>query len=111
MQSNFNSLQKPYQMSARKCRAVFLTDNKWSLTQHFQIFCLPLIWCEHDYFVLLMKAQITRKWIKLYRPFYMHYARTHSNRFKTNEDLSRNEKCKVTFGVKYMYKYNYQCNN
>ena len=36
------SLQKPYQMSDRKCLAVFLTDNKWSLAQHVQIFCQPL---------------------------------------------------------------------
>ena len=76
MQSNFNSLQKPNQMSERKCRSVFLTDNKWSLTQHVQIFCLPLIWCENGNFVFLMKTQITRTWIKLYRPFYMLYART-----------------------------------
>ena len=78
MQSNFNTLQKPNQMSERKCRAVFLTDNKWFLTQHVQIFCLPLIWCENASFVgfFFMKAQIARKWIKLYRPFYMPYART-----------------------------------
>ena len=43
MQSNFNSLQKPNQMSERKCRAVFLTDNKWFLTKHVQILSLPLI--------------------------------------------------------------------
>ena len=68
MQSNFNSLQKPHEMSEQKCRAVFLTDNKWSLSQCVQIFCLPLICCENANFMLLMKAQITRKWIKLYRP-------------------------------------------
>ena len=73
MQSSVNSLQKS---NERKCRAVFLTDNKWYLTQHVQIFCLLLIWCENANFVFLMKAQITRKWIKLCRPFYMHYART-----------------------------------
>ena len=76
MQSNFNSLQKPNLMSERKCRTVFFMDNKWSLTQHVQIFCLPLIWCENPKFVLLMKVRITRKWIKFYRPIYMHYART-----------------------------------
>ena len=75
MQSNFNSLQKPSQMSERNCRAVFLTDNKWSLAQHVQIFCLPLIWCENASFVLLMKTQTTRKWM-LHRPLHMHYART-----------------------------------
>ena len=66
MQSNFNSLKKTNQMLERTCRAVFLTDNMWSLAQRVQIFCLPLIWCENDNFMLLMKAQITRKWIKLY---------------------------------------------
>ena len=30
MQNNFNSLQKPNQLSERKCLAVFLKDNKWS---------------------------------------------------------------------------------
>ena len=33
MLGNFNSLQKPSQMSERKCLAVFLNDNKWSLAQ------------------------------------------------------------------------------
>ena len=28
------------------------------------------------HFLLLIKAQITREWIKLHRPLYMHYART-----------------------------------
>ena len=59
------------------------------------------------HFVFLMKAQITRKWIELFRPLYMHFARTRvedtSKRFKTNEDIFRNERCKVTFGVKYLY--------
>ena len=77
MQSNFNTLQKPNQMSEQNCRAVFLTDNSRFLTQHVQIFCLPLIWCENANFVFLMKAQITRKWIKLNRPFNMPYAQTH----------------------------------
>ena len=58
-------------------------------------------------FVILRKAQITRKWIKLYRPFNMHCARTRVGdtllQFKWNEDLFRDEKCKVTFGVKYNY--------
>ena len=76
MHSKSNSLQKPHQMSEQKCQAVFLTDNKWSLTQRVQIFCLPLIWWENANFKLLMKAQITREWIELYRPLYMHYART-----------------------------------
>ena len=76
MQSNFNSLQKPNQMSKRKCLAVFFKGNKWSLAQCVQIFCLQLIWWENANFVLLMKAQITRIWIKLHRPLYMHYART-----------------------------------
>ena len=44
MQSNFNSLQKVNKMSERKCLAVFLKDNKWSLAQYVRIFCLPLIW-------------------------------------------------------------------
>ena len=57
------------QMPERKCGAVFLTDNKWSLAQHVQICCLPLIWCENVNFVLLMKA------------------------LKMNEDIFRNEKC------------------
>ena len=72
MQSNFKSLQIHNQMSEQKCVAVFLTDNKWSLTQRVQIFCQPLFWCENAIFFWL----ITRKWIKLNRPLYMHYART-----------------------------------
>ena len=76
MQSNFNSLQKPNQLSERKCLAVSLKDNKWSLAQCVQIFCLHLIWWENANIVLLIKAQITRMWIKLHRPLYMHYART-----------------------------------
>ena len=65
MQSNFNTLQKTNQMSERKCRAVFVTDNKRFLTQHVQIFCLPFIWYENANFEFLMKAQIICKWIKL----------------------------------------------
>ena len=76
MQSNFNSLQKPTQMSEQKCRAVFLMDNKWSMAQRVLIFCLSFIWCKNVNFVLLIKAQITRKWIELYQPFYKQYART-----------------------------------
>ena len=44
MQSNFNSLQKPHEMSEQKCRAAILTDNKWSMSQRVQIFCLPLMY-------------------------------------------------------------------
>ena len=77
MQSNFNNRQKPNQMSERKCLAVFLKDNKWFLAQCVQIFCLPLIWWGNANSVLLMKAQITRMWIKLHRPLYMHYVLTH----------------------------------
>ena len=51
MPSNFNSLQKPNQMSERKCLAVFLKDNKWSFAQCVQIFCLSLIWWENVNFV------------------------------------------------------------
>ena len=76
MQINFNSLQKPNQMSERKCLAVFLKDSKWSLAQCVQICCLPLICWYNVNFVLFMKAQITRMWIELHRPFYMHYAWT-----------------------------------
>ena len=76
MKSNFNSLQKPNHMSERKCLAVFLKENKWSLAQHVQIFCQPLIWCKNANFVLLMKVQITRMWIKLHQPLYVNYAWT-----------------------------------
>ena len=76
MQSNFNSLQKPNQMSERKCLAVFLKNNEWSLAQRVQIFCLHLIWWKNANFDRLMKAEITPKWIKLRRRLYMHYART-----------------------------------
>ena len=102
MQSIFNGLQKPNQMSERKCLAVFLKDNKWSLAQCVQFFCLPVIWWVNAIFVLLMKAQITRMWIKLHRPLYMHYVWTlvghtllkilcyNSKRIKK---IFRNEKC------------------
>ena len=63
MQINFNSLQKPGQMSERKCQAVFLKDNKWSLAQCVQIFCQPLILWESANSVLSLKAQITHMWI------------------------------------------------
>ena len=76
MQSIFNGLQKPNQMSEQKCLAVFLKDNKWSLAQCVQLFCLPVIWWVNAIFVFLMKVQITRLWIKLHRPLYMHYVRT-----------------------------------
>ena len=75
MQNVLNSLQKPNRMSEQKCLTVFLKDNKWSLAQCVHIFCLPLIWWENVNFVLLMKAKVTCKWIKLYRLLYMHYAR------------------------------------
>ena len=35
--------------------------------------------------IVLMKAQITRKWIKLFRPLYVHYARA-VLQFKSNND-------------------------
>ena len=76
MQNIRNSLQKPNQMSKRKSREVFLTDNKWPSAQRAQIFCLLLVWYENGNVVLLMKVQITRKWIKIHWPLYMHYAQT-----------------------------------
>ena len=90
MQSNFKSQQKPNRMSDRKCRAIFLTDIKRSLVQRVQIFCLPLIWCEKAIFVLL--AQITRKWMKLYKPLLLLHQllETHSTRcFVTNEKCNK----------------------
>ena len=99
-QNNFNSLQRPKQMSERKCRAVFLTNNKWSLTQHVQTFCLPLIWCENVNFVLLMKAQITRKCIKLYRSFYMHNARTRVGDALQEMFCYNSKRMKIYLGMK-----------
>ena len=88
-------------MSVRECRAIFWTCIKWSLAQHVHIFCLPFI---------LMKAQITRKRIKLSTALHELFSDTYWThtpidalfQFKTNEDrcIFRNEKCKVTFGVK-----------
>ena len=60
MQSNFKSLQKPNQMSEQKCLAVFLTDNKWSLTQRVHFFCQPLIWCENAIFAFNESADNSR---------------------------------------------------
>ena len=70
-----------------KCLAVFLYDNKWFLAQCVLIFCIPLIWWENDNFVLLMKAHITRMWMKLHRPLYMHYAPTHGGNTVTSTAL------------------------
>ena len=67
-----------------------------------------LTWWENANFVRLMKAQITRMWIKLHQPLYMNYARTLTPidtllKFITNENKLGNEKCIVTFGVEYIY--------
>ena len=75
MQSNCNSLQKPYQMSERKCLAVFLKDNEWSLAQ-----CSNLL----STFDLVGKCQScafnkstgNSHVDGIYLQFYMHYART-----------------------------------
>ena len=76
MQSYFNSLQKPYRMSERKCLVVFLMDNKCYLAQCVQIFFRPLIWWKKCQFCAFNEAQITCMWIQLHGPLYMYYART-----------------------------------
>ena len=55
-------------MSERKYRAVVLTEIKWFLAQRVQMFRSTFDRCENANFsVLLMKAQITRKWINIGR--------------------------------------------
>ena len=52
--------------------------------------CLNFLSTFGTNFVLLVKAQKTRKWMKSYRPRYKHYARTRVGdvllQFKTNQD-------------------------
>ena len=57
--------------------------------------------------MLLMKPQVNRVWIKFHRSLYMPYAWTRVGdtldtllQSEKNEDIFRNEKCKVSFGVK-----------
>ena len=63
-------------------------------------------------FVLLMKAQITRKKINLPKLFFVNWVRagTRSSlqylilvKLKNSKDIIDSSKCKVTFGFKYIF--------
>ena len=57
--------------SETKCLAVFLMGDQWPLKQRVQILGLLLILLGNADFVLLMKAQITRKKINLPKLFFV----------------------------------------
>ena len=57
--------------SETKCLAVFLMGDRWPLKQRVQILGLLLILLGNADFVLLMKAQITRKKINLLKLFFV----------------------------------------
>ena len=57
--------------SETKCLAVFLMGDRWPLKQRVQILGLLLILLGNADFVLLMKAQITRKKINLPKLFFV----------------------------------------
>ena len=58
-------LQKTNYTSEIKCLAVFLMGDRWSLKKRVQILGLLWILLGNADFVILMKAQITRKKINL----------------------------------------------
>ena len=64
-------LQKTNYTSETECLAVFLMCNRWSLKQRVQILGLLWILLGNADFVLLMKAQITRKKINLDKLFFV----------------------------------------
>ena len=68
-------LPKTNYTSETECLAVFLMCNRWSLKERVQI--LGLLWSllGNAVFVLLMKAQITRKKINLPNLFFANYVR------------------------------------
>ena len=57
--------------SETKCLAVFLMGDRWPLKQRVQILGLLLILLGNDDFVLLKKAQITRKKINITKLFFV----------------------------------------
>ena len=63
-------LPKTNYTSETKCLAVFLMGNRWLLKKRAQILCLFWILFGNADFVLLMKAQITRKKINLPKLFF-----------------------------------------
>ena len=69
MWTNFKMLPKINFISETKCLAVFLMGNQWPFKKRVQILGLLWILLGKANFVLLMKAQITRKkinWPKLF---------------------------------------------
>ena len=69
--TNFKMLPKTNYTSETKCLAVFLMDNRCSLKYRVQILGLLWILLGNADFVLLMKAQITRKKINLPKSFFV----------------------------------------
>ena len=64
-------LPKTNYTSEKKCLAVFLMDNRWPLKKRVQILGLLWILLGNADFVLLTKAQITRKKINLPKLFFV----------------------------------------
>ena len=64
-------LPKTNYTSETKCLAVFLIGDRWPLKKHVQILGLLWILLGNNDFVLLVKAQITRKKINLPKLFFV----------------------------------------
>ena len=75
--------------------------------------CSTKMMLENADVVFLMKAQVTRKRVILHKSFFMNYAwgkcwklmaMFHLLKIRTSIDIFKNEKCKVTFGLVYSNK-------
>ena len=66
-------LPKTNYTSETKCLAVFLMGDRWPLQKRVQIPGLLWILLGNADFVLLMKAQITRKKLNLPQLFFVNY--------------------------------------
>ena len=64
-------LPKTNYTSETKCLAVFLMGDRWPLKKRNQILGILMILLGNADFVLLMKAQITRKKINLPKLFFV----------------------------------------
>ena len=87
----------------------------WVLGMGYIILLWHSLSLPYNYFVFLMKAQVTRKRDILHKLFFHELcvekcwklmAMFHFFKIRTSIDIFKNEKCKVTFGLEYIISLN-----
>ena len=97
-------------MSETKCLAVFLMGNQWPFKKRVQILGLLWILLGKANFVLLMKAQITRKKINCFSRIMLGQVTRYQQlivilnlvKIKNSKDIYGSSRCKATFGFEYI---------